>query len=133
MIYDFIVCHQPNGQVSCNLKGLRASDHPPSTIPPETPSTSARPDIAIITPDCITLDELTFPWDSDDNLAQAKRRKSKKENYQLAFFDLANLGLSAKRLCMSLFVVILNIMLCSLDVNISFVRTNASDKLQEQR
>ena len=33
----------------------------------------------------------------------------------------------------SLFVVVLNITLCSLDVNISAVHTTASDKGQEQR
>ena len=70
---------------------MRASD-----LPPETLSTSVCPDIAIVIPDSITLAEIIIPWDSEDNLAQAKRRKSEKENYQLAFPDLTNLGLSAK-------------------------------------
>ena len=91
VIYDFIVCHQPIGWVVCDLEGLRASD-----LPSETLSTSVCPDIAIVTPDSITLAEITIPWHSEDNLAQAKRRKSEKENYQLAFPDLTNLGLSAK-------------------------------------
>ena len=41
-------------------------------------STSARPDITIISSDSTTLVELTVPWNSEDNLAQAKRRKSEK-------------------------------------------------------
>ena len=96
VIYDLIVCNQPNCRVVCYLDGLRASNNPPSTITPDTISTSACPDIAIITPDCITLAELTSPWHSEDNLAQAKCRKNEKENYQLALSDLTNLGLSAK-------------------------------------
>ena len=42
-------------------------------------------------------------------------------------------GKAASRSHKSLFIVILNIKLCSLDVNIIIVRTSLSDKGQEQR
>ena len=37
-----------------------------------------------------------------------------------------------QKFAQSSFVIVLNIMVCSLDVNISFVRTTALDKGQEQ-
>ena len=57
IILDFATSHQPNGQVFCDLEGLRSAENPPSTIPPEILSTSARSDIAIVSSDCITLVE----------------------------------------------------------------------------
>ena len=95
IIFHFLVDHHPNASIYCDLDGLGASANPPCTIPPETLSTSAHPDITIISSDSITLVELTVPWNSEDNLAQAKRRKSEKDDYQLVLSDLASLGLKA--------------------------------------
>ena len=75
---------------------MRATDNPPSTIPPEILATSARPDITIISTGHITLVELTVPWNSEDNLARAKRTKSTKENYQLALSDLSTCNFKAE-------------------------------------
>ena len=84
-----------NASIYCDLNGLRASANPPSTIPPETLSTSPCPNIIIISSDRITLVELTVPWNSEDNLAQAKWRKSEKDNYQFVLSNLASLGSKA--------------------------------------
>jgi hypothetical protein len=91
---DFATSHQPNGQVFCDLEGLRSAENPPSTIPPGILSTSAHPDIAIVSTGCTTLVELTVPWDSEDSLSRAKCRKNEKENYQLALADLTSLEIN---------------------------------------
>ena len=96
IIADFIKNHRTDATIYCDLPGLRAIDNPPSTIPPDILTTSARPDITIVSAGHITLVELTVPWNSEDNLAGAKRTKSTKKNYQLALSDLANLNITAE-------------------------------------
>ena len=96
IIAEFIKHHRADASVYCDLHGLRASDNPASTIPPEILPTSARPDIAIVSTGRITMVELTVPWNSEDSLASAKRYKTSKENYQLVLSDLSSQNIRAE-------------------------------------
>ena len=66
-----------------DLPGMRANDNPISTIPENTLATSARPDIALVGEDEVTLIELTIPHNSMESLSNARKHKSK-ELYQQA-------------------------------------------------
>ena len=67
-------------------------DNPPSTIPPNILDTSTQPDLVIIEEQCVTLIELTIPFNSQESLTNAKTRKENKENYQLVLEDLESRG-----------------------------------------
>ena len=71
-----------------DLPTLRVVDNPPSTIPPNILDTSTQPNLVIIEEQCVTLIELTIPFNSQESLTNAKTRKENKENYQLVLEDL---------------------------------------------
>ena len=96
LIHSFMVNHHPNTSIYCDLDGLQASIIPPSTIPPNVISTTARPDLTIITASKITMVELTVAWNSEDNLTRAHHYKNQKENYQLLLSDIHNIGRQAE-------------------------------------
>ena len=69
---------------------LRAVDNPPSISPPEILNTSSHPDMVTIDLEdqCVTLIELTIPFNSKESLFDAKTQKENTENYQLKLGDL---------------------------------------------
>ena len=73
-----------------DLPTLRAVDNPPSIIPPEILDTSAHPDMVTIDLEdqCVTLIELTIPFNSQVSLFDAKTQKENTENYQLKLGDI---------------------------------------------
>ena len=58
-------------------------EDPPSIIPICLIATTARPDIVVITPESITLIELTIPFNSPEALDNARRYKESIDNYQV--------------------------------------------------
>ena len=67
IIAEFIKHHRADASVYCDLHGLRATDNPASTIPPEILPTSAWPDSAFVSTGRITMVELTVPWNSSED------------------------------------------------------------------
>ena len=61
-----------------DLAGKCASENPSSTVPISIPATSARPHMVLIRNMVITMIELTVPYDSRENLINARARKSQK-------------------------------------------------------
>ena len=59
-----------------DLPGKHASEYPSSTVLVSILATSARPDMVLIRNMVITLIELTVPYDSRENLRDARARKS---------------------------------------------------------
>ena len=61
-----------------DLPGKNASENSSSTVPVSILETSARQDMVLIRNMVITLIELTVPYDSKENLRNARERKSQK-------------------------------------------------------
>ena len=81
--------HLPSDNIIyADLPGYRASDNPPSTIPPLFTVTTARPDIVVIERTHVQLLELTVPTNTVQNLKNAKARKESKESYLSLLTDL---------------------------------------------
>ena len=78
-----------------DLPGKRASEAPQATVPISILVTSARPDMVLIRGLEITLIELTVPYDSRENLNNARFRKSNKSSYLELVSDLEAKGYSA--------------------------------------
>ena len=71
-----------------DLPGKRVSENPTSTVPVSILATSARPDMVLIRSMEITLIELTVPYDSRENLNNARARKFQKSSYLELLGDL---------------------------------------------
>ena len=78
-----------------DLPGKWASEAPQATVPISILVTSARPDMVLIRGLEITLIELTVPFDSRENLNNARFRKSNKSSYLELVSDLEAKGYSA--------------------------------------
>ena len=78
-----------------DLPGKRTSENPTSTVPVSILATSARPDMVLIRSMEITLIELTVPFESRENLNNARARKSQKSSYLELLGDLEAKGYSA--------------------------------------
>ena len=78
-----------------DLPGKRVSENPTSTVPVSILATSARPDMVLIRSMEITLIELTVPYDSRENLNNARARKFQKSSYLELLGDLEAKGYSA--------------------------------------
>ena len=75
LLYQFVKASNPDASIYCDLEGLRATDSPPSTIPPSLLFTTTRPDLTLFYEDKGHLVELTVPWNSTENLAGARHHK----------------------------------------------------------
>ena len=101
IIVQFLKNHcKSNCRIFADLENWRATDNPPSTIPPSILATRSVPDIVIMdhsNPEKITaaLIELTVPWNSEDAISNAHRRKATKENYCQLVANLHSLGVKA--------------------------------------
>ena len=101
IIVQFLKNHcKSNCRIFADLDNWRATDNPPSTIPPSILATRSAPDIVIMdhsNPKKITaaLIELTVPWNSEDAISNAHRRKATKENYCQLVANLHSLGIKA--------------------------------------
>ena len=83
---------KPNIPSSCkfyvDLPGLRANESPPATIPIDVSTTTARPDLVLVSGSNITMLELTIPTNSSESIQAARARKLNKLNYQHLISDL---------------------------------------------
>ena len=88
--------HLPSENIIyADLSGYRASDNPPSTIPPSFTVTTARPDIMVIERTHIQLLELTVPTNTVQNFEECKTRKESKESYLSLLTDLESTNYTA--------------------------------------
>ena len=78
-----------------NIPGKGASESPSSIIPVSILATFARPDMVLIRNMIIMLLEFTVPYDSWENLRNARARKSQKCSYLELLGDLEAKGYSA--------------------------------------
>ena len=80
--------------IHADLPNLRATEHPPSTIPPSILVTPLKPDLVLLHNDDnqATVIELTCSTNTKSNLAAARSRKQNKEAYGILFSDMANQG-----------------------------------------
>ena len=80
--------------IYADLLGMRASDCPQSTIPPFLLITPYRPDLVIFSKsnDSVAMLELTYPFDSVQNLESARERKQGKKEYQEIQSEFDRLG-----------------------------------------
>ena len=79
--------------IYADLPNQRATDHPPSTIPPSILVTPLKPDLVLLYKDKqATVIELTCPMNTKSNLVAARSRKQNKEVYGILFSDMANKG-----------------------------------------
>ena len=85
-----------------DLPGKHASENPSSTVPVSILATSARPDMVLIRNMVITLIELIVPYDSRENLRNARARKSQKSSYLELLGDLETKGFLASLLHVNL-------------------------------
>ena len=75
-----------------DLPGLRASEVPQATIPPQVIVTSSRPDLVVIQDGKIRMLELTVCGNTSEALKAANTRKSRKLDYLHLVSDLQNKG-----------------------------------------
>ena len=78
----------PSSKLYVDLPGLRAGDSPPATIPTDISTTTARPDLVLISELNVTMLELTIPTNSRETIQAARTRKLNKSNYQQLISDL---------------------------------------------
>ena len=79
--------------IYADLPNQRATEHPPSTIPPSILVTPLKPDLVLLYKDKqATVIELTCPMNTKSNLVAARSRKQNKEVYGILFSDMANQG-----------------------------------------
>ena len=96
LLTHFLKEFNPSSSVFADLPGFRARDSPPATVPSSIISTTARPDLCIRSSNAIILIELTIPWNSATNIANARDFKLGKPNYQYLLSDLQALGYSTQ-------------------------------------
>ena len=84
----------PQAKLYTDLPGFRASESPPATLPTNLSTSTARPDIIMISGDNVTILKLTIPSNSKEAINKAKERKSNKPNYNSLIGDLEEQGLS---------------------------------------
>ena len=83
----------PEVAVFADLPNQRASEQPPSTIPPSILITPFKPDLVLIHKENkATVIELTCPTNTITNLQAARWRKQNKTEYGIIFSDLINQG-----------------------------------------
>ena len=79
--------------IYADLPNQRATEHPPSTIPPSILVTPLKPGLVLLYKDKqATVIELTCPMNTKSNLVAARSRKQNKEVYGILFSDMANQG-----------------------------------------
>jgi len=80
--------------IHADLPNLRATEHPPSTIPPSILVTPLKPDLVLLHngDNQATVIELTCSTNTKSNLAAARSRKQNKEAYEILFSDMINQG-----------------------------------------
>ena len=83
--------HSHGNNYICRPPNLRATEHPPSTIPPFI---LVKPDLVLLRKgnNQATVIELTCSTNTKSNLAAARSRKQNKEAYGILFSDMANQG-----------------------------------------
>ena len=84
----------PQVKLYADLPGFQASESPPATLPTNLSTSTARPDIILISGDNVTILEVTIPSNSKEAINKAKERKSNKPNYNSLIGDLEGRGLS---------------------------------------
>ena len=77
-----------------DLPGLCASESPPATLHTDLSTSTARPDIVLVSEESVTMLELTIPSNSKEAIIKAKERKTNKSNYNLLIGDLEERRLS---------------------------------------
>ena len=96
MLSCIVSCLSPNLEndqsLYADLPGHRASDSPPSTIPPDILSTSCRPDLILLQEKSIKLLELTVCGNTTEGFANARSRKQTKQDYISLLNDLESTG-----------------------------------------
>ena len=80
-------------KLDADLHGLRANEFSPATLPTNL-STSARPDIVIVSENNVTMIEQTIPSESRGAMMKDKEKKNNKPNYNSLIGDLEDCGLS---------------------------------------
>ena len=81
--------------IYADLPNLRATEHPPSTIPPSIVVTPLKPDLVLLRKNNqATVIELTCPTNTKTNLAEACSRKQNKEVCGNLFSGMSNQGWS---------------------------------------
>ena len=84
----------PCVKLYADLPGIRASESPPVTLPIDLSTSTARPDIVLVSEESVTMLELTIPSNSKEAIIKAKERKTNKPNYNQLIGDLEERGLS---------------------------------------
>ena len=84
----------PCVKLYADLPGLCASESPPATLHTDLSTSTARPDIVLVSEESVTMLELTIPSNSKEAIIKAKERKTNKSNYNLLVGDLEERGLS---------------------------------------
>jgi len=84
----------PSGKLFINLPGLRANDLPTATIPTNISTTTARPDLVLVSESSISMLELTVPTKSHQAIQAARGRKMNQPNYEQLIGNLENRGLN---------------------------------------
>ena len=84
----------PCAKLYADLPGLRASESPPATLPADLSTSTARPDIVLVSEESVTMLELTIPSNSKEAITKAKERKTNKPNYSSLIGDLEERRLS---------------------------------------
>ena len=89
------------GKLYGDLDGFRATDNPPTTVPPNILITSARPDIVFVCVDKhLIILELTIPFNSPESMKKANNFKTNK--YELLLSDLESNGYAPEFLAMEI-------------------------------
>ena len=94
-LYSFMRSFLEKDVLYIDIPGKRSSENPSSTVPVSILATSVRPDMVLIRNMVITLIELTVPYDSRENLSNARARKSQKSSCLELLGDLEAKGYSA--------------------------------------
>ena len=58
-----------------DLPGLHSSEFPPATLPTDLSTSTARPDITLVSEESVTMLELTIPSNSKEAIVKAKRER----------------------------------------------------------
>ena len=84
----------PSSKLYADIPSWRASDHPPTTLPPNISASTARPDVVLIEDSTISILELTVPSNTCEALLAAKQRKTNKPAYIQLISDLEDRSFS---------------------------------------
>ena len=73
----FLVLNEipPCAKLYADLPGLRASESPPATLPADLSTSTARPDIVLVSEESVTMLELTIPSNSKKQSPKQKRER----------------------------------------------------------